>query len=588
MQKVKNRKNEKGAALVMVVMITLLLLAAIGGLMLEVSMNTQNVTDATAEQQAYNAAESGIQSAIDVLRGNRPPSVRLDATKPTPDPANQISFRRAVTASTSNLAGDTSAVGRLSRWMTYNYPAGDAAAAERITLIDDYVPRNGYAFSVSVTDPDNTGNIVAYKTYARIYHPTSKRWFNKDEFPVDIGGLKFSYTPPAAPLADANGVVTLDVTSGSKDTNYGTFTVTGAGSVPDDARFEVVVTMTAPYMISRGIRGYIKKTTTPVNSSNYNSLIFDFDSQVSQLMGSTIDLQTDIFKPAADGKLLVSANMTQAEPFRVVIRSVGYGPRGAKKELEATVQKNFFNGMTAPATLMLVGPKTKSGYPDAVFEPGTSEPTIYSGQDVANSKMIIPPVGTTNDALLSTVLTNMSRDVSPPYNGQITGTSANVDSEMPFWLESPTNLNSTVESLKMTAVKSGTYYASGQTPTVVGNNATARGLTFVDGNLTLTPDMGGGGILVVTGKLTLHGNFSFNGLILVTGAGGVERSGGGTGTLQGNIIVAPYDKNNLAGGFLPPQYELDGGGNSAVRYNSSSVANGMVAVSNFVLAVAEK
>jgi hypothetical protein len=201
---------------------------------------------------------------------------------------------------------------------------------------------------------------------------------------------------------------------------------------------------------------------------------------------------------------------------------------------------------------------------------------------------LIPPIGTTNDDLLDTVLLNTSRDVSPPFNGKITGTSANVDSEMPYWLQNPTNLHSTVESLKMTAEKSGTYYASGQTPTVVGDNATARGLTFVDGNLTLRPEMGGGGILVVTGTLTLHGNFNFNGMIIVTGAGGVKRSGGGTGTLEGNIVIAPYDKSKLEDGFLPPKYDLSGGGNSGVIYNSSSVANGMVAVSNFVLAVAEK
>ena len=112
MKSVKNRKGEKGAALVMVVMITLLLLAAVGGLLLEVSMNTANVTDATAEQQAYNAAESGIQSSINVLRGN----ILLDPTKPSNDPIKEINFRKAVTSSTSNEDGDTSAVARLSRW----------------------------------------------------------------------------------------------------------------------------------------------------------------------------------------------------------------------------------------------------------------------------------------------------------------------------------------------------------------------------------------------------------------------------------------------------------------------------------------
>src|SRR5262245_47001349 len=125
MQTGKKRKNEKGAALVMVLMIMLLMLAAASGLLLEVSMNTANVTDATAEQQAYNAAESGIQSAINVLRGNTVPSVLLDTSKPATDPKNQINFRRAVNVSSSNLSTDPTNVSRLSRWMNYNYtPSG--------------------------------------------------------------------------------------------------------------------------------------------------------------------------------------------------------------------------------------------------------------------------------------------------------------------------------------------------------------------------------------------------------------------------------------------------------------------------------
>ena len=68
--KQKDRTGERGAALVMALMITSLLLIITAGLLMESSMNTYNVTDATAEQQAYNAAESGIQAALYVLRDN--------------------------------------------------------------------------------------------------------------------------------------------------------------------------------------------------------------------------------------------------------------------------------------------------------------------------------------------------------------------------------------------------------------------------------------------------------------------------------------------------------------------------------------
>jgi hypothetical protein len=156
------------------------------------------------------------------------------------------------------------------------------------------------------------------------------------------------------------------------------------------------------------------------------------------------------------------------------------------------------------------------------------------------------------------------------------------------------HLDAAVRSLYAVANASGRYFPDGTQPTTFGDNATAQGITFCDGNCELSGN--GGGIMVVTGTLTLKGNFNFNGMIVVTGAGGVTRSGGGTGTIQGNMVLAPYlyspiwdnispDENAQ---FLAPRYDLSGGGNSTIVYNSSSVTGGLIAVSNFVLGVAEK
>jgi len=141
----------------------------------------------------------------------------------------------------------------------------------------------------------------------------------------------------------------------------------------------------------------------------------------------------------------------------------------------------------------------------------------------------------------------------------------------------------------------GRYFPSGVNPSTWGDNATATGITFCDGNCTLGP-ADGGGILVVTGTLTLHGKFGFNGLIIVTGQGGVIRSGGGNGTIQGNLVIAPYVNSSIAGntdppsgsGFLAPQYQTSGGGNSTITYNSNNQLGGLTAVSNLVLGVVEK
>jgi hypothetical protein len=207
---------------------------------------------------------------------------------------------------------------------------------------------------------------------------------------------------------------------------------------------------------------------------------------------------------------------------------------------------------------------------------------------------IIPPIGVTNPTNLDTIEDSVSGQPPHPFNGNVIGSPSDVSAEVPDWLSSPSVLDATVKGLANVAQSSGAFYPSGTQPTTFGNNTAGTGLTFCDGSCTFTGN--GGGILVVTGTLTLNGNFSFNGMIIVTGAGGVLRSGGGNGTIQGNIVVSPYVGSRIQDGidpslsdaFLPPQYDLSGGGNSTVVYNSKTLSNSMVAVSNYVLGVVEK
>ncbi|CAN5399089.1 hypothetical protein BH10ACI1_BH10ACI1_07670 [soil metagenome] len=569
---IKDRESEKGAALITVLMISMLLLVASTGLILEVSMNTANVSDATSEQQAYTAAESGIQSAINVLRGNvvLTDANRIDTTKPATDAANRINFRRAVGLSTSNLGNDASGNARLSRWMNYNYLPSGAIVGTRITLGDlTYNPQSGNAFSVSISDPDNTGEIVSFNTQGKFFDPTDNTWKSTIRIGTSPNMADIIYT--------ANSANNLNVTSGSANTNFGSFRISpvGGGSfvLGQDIRFQISVNMTAPYTVTKVLRGSIKAGTFTSTSV----VRFDFDSQYFDIMGSMISLNSDPMNVTVGSTTVVSGNITSAEPYRVVIRSTGYGPRNSMKILEATIQKNFFNGLPAPATLTLIG---GSG-PGYVFEPGDSANVTYSGDDVV-SNIIIPPVGVIND----TNLADVQSKLCPTCKPNTIGSPANVTTEMPDWLQSTQNLDNVIQNLRQVAQASGRYYANGEVPPDLGNNLTANGITFVDGDLEMAGS--GGGLLIVTGKVRFNGAFDFNGLIIITGANGLDRRGGGNGLLQGNIVIAPYNPNNINGGFLTPKYDISGGGNSELRYNSSSFANGLTAVSNFVLGVAEK
>ena len=596
-KKARSREGEKGAAMVMALLVSFLLLAASAGLLLESALNTQNVTDATAEQQAYNAAESGIQSAVNVLRGNVVPNPLLDLTKPVTDPANKISFVKALKLSTSNTFGDTAAVARLSRWFNYNDTCN-----ERVVLGSVICNRpNGYGFSVALSDPDNTGSRLSFSTTGQLFDadtgdPTQKT------YGTGLNKVVVKYYPNAA--------VDLDVSGAPANTNFGKFvlTITGTGAtIPAFNRFEIVIRMTKPYVVTRVIRGYIETNST--GPANPPKIIFD--AQTFTMQGSTMTLGFGWGLPANvaimgppqrygyeatlnAGDNVITGTVGSPEPTRILVRSTGFGPRGAVKRLEAIVQKDFFNGLTAPATLTLVGPPSTASPATAFnFNPGSSNVTVYSGDDVVSTD-IIPPIGTTNPTNLDTVEASVSGEPPHPFNGTVVGSPSNVGSEMPDWLGSPSNLDAAVRSLATVAQSSGRFFPSGVNPTSFGSNITGLGITFCDGNCTFTGN--GGGIMVVTGKLTLHGNFSFNGLIIVTGQAGVDRSGGGNGTIQGNIVIAPYVGSRIQDGinpsssatFLSPQYDLSGGGNSTVVYNSQSVAGGLVAVSNFVLGVVEK
>ena len=573
----KKRENEKGAAMVMVLLVSFLLLVVSAGLLLETSMNTMNVSDSTAEQQAYNAAESGVQSAINVLRGNVPPNPLFDPTKPASHPLNRVNFTKAVRLGSSNAAGDSGTIARLSRWMNYNYaPNGinDTVIPARVTMgeyTNGYNPKLGYAYRLSVSDPDNTGEIIRYETSGQFFDKSSNTWKPSMTYGTGLNTATIIYVPYTTPTTN------LNVSSGQVDTNFGSFRIITSGSgatLPADLRFQVLVDMHAPYTTTQSLRGWVKAGSLTSSSS----VQFDFDSQVYDVMGSIITLNSDPLAVTGSSGASISGTMTQAEPFRLVLRAVGFGPRGAQKELEATIQKNFFNGLAAPATLTLIG--GSSGFN---FEAGNSQNVAYSGDDIATN-ILIPPIGTNNLANLQAVDYNLE---NRGQKANITGTPSDISSDLPFWLESPKNLNTAIQKLRATADASGRLFTNGADPGSgnFGDNANATGITFVEGDVKLSGN--GGGILVCTGKLTLHGAFDFNGLIIVTGAGGVDRSGGGNGLLQGNTVVAPYNPSNLTT-FLAPKYDISGGGNSTIRYNSSSVANGMTAVSNIVLGVAEK
>ncbi|HKY44065.1 MAG TPA: hypothetical protein VJM50_13350, partial [Pyrinomonadaceae bacterium] len=65
----ESNAGERGAALITSVLLSLLLLAAGGTLILTATMTGITARDSTAEMQAYYAAEAGVAKTLEVIRG---------------------------------------------------------------------------------------------------------------------------------------------------------------------------------------------------------------------------------------------------------------------------------------------------------------------------------------------------------------------------------------------------------------------------------------------------------------------------------------------------------------------------------------
>src|SRR5215203_7078155 len=104
------RAGERGAALITMLLVSILLLGAGGALITTTMMSANNAVGSTPEMQAFYVAESGMQSALNVLRGN---------TKPRITASDRMSFRTAIIPDISNGPGNPGTL-RLAGWLPYN------------------------------------------------------------------------------------------------------------------------------------------------------------------------------------------------------------------------------------------------------------------------------------------------------------------------------------------------------------------------------------------------------------------------------------------------------------------------------------
>src|ERR1044072_7212730 len=237
------RQSERGAALITVVLMSMLLLMAGLGLIAVTSNSASLAADSTSEAQAYYAAEAGAQAVMSVLRGNAAPTPLFNAT--ATDPANKITFRKAVKLADSNSQSDDSAKARLSRWLEYSATASDGTSVVPVSA--NYTAGGGMAFAVEeVKDPD-ASDIIVFSTSGKFTanNTATKTVTCSSGCAAGSPTLTLTFTPRGSSTVNA---------SASGSTNIGSFsmTATGNGSYSlTNEPFGMTVAQTGPWALTQ-------------------------------------------------------------------------------------------------------------------------------------------------------------------------------------------------------------------------------------------------------------------------------------------------------------------------------------------------
>jgi hypothetical protein len=466
--------DQKGAALITVVLLLTLLLSVAAAIIVVTVQSNMTTVDLVAEEQALDAAEAGMQLALNVLRGN--------------DPGTTVSFKDAAVRATSNKADDWSPQARLSNWLNYTYPASQP---DRVPLSFPYDPYSGIAYSVSISAPDAVPNVI----------PTPNPNFIDGPVVKPASGIKPN-KPAWHPWGCAHCSWDYTHCSLYNPPNFGT-------------------------MRSDGYGCRHKHCKPPAG-----------------------------FGMADDGYQ------------RLIVRVVGYGPRGARKQIELLVNRVMFD-YDGESLIYLQGSKFGG---DIHFSVAGTPKAVFDGGDR------LVAIGLTN----STDQTVVNAAITQAEKVTITGKGDDYEvfnaDDVPKWLSSADETRRFLRDLEMDSKLRDRWFTS--YPNGAAGTDSNPLLTFVRGDATITSD--GAGILVVTGELKIQTDRKFKGLILLL-EGGMLRATAGKGVIEGSVVMARF---GTSGDFQGPILNFSGG-ETTFKHNAARVLAAMEQVNMAVQGVRE-
>lgn len=292
-------------------------------------------------------------------------------------------------------------------------------------------------------------------------------------------------------------------------------------------------------------------------------------------------------------------DLAVSKPLRILVKSIGYGPRGARKTLQMMLHANGLN-IEVPAPLVLRGHDDATT--DLTIDLGVSGAKTYTGTDNAGLVTPAKPALAISGHDVDTVklaYKDKPKAVSDPkfsvlYLPNDPAPAGTTTVPTPWFLQTADNARAFLVQAEALAnscaapappgapcPKRGVIYNS-----LNGSAGTAAlpQFTIVKGDCTLSD---GAGLLIVEGTLYFNGpGPNFNGIILVLGGGRLLKAGGGNKDIYGSIMIARF---GATGGFLDPTFEyLGGAGSSNLQYDSRKVLEATVMPGAIVLGVAEK
>ena len=551
-----NRAGERGAALVTMLLASILLLGAGGALIMSTMMSANNSMNSTAEMQAYYVAESGMQSALNALRGNSAPLV---------NPAHRMSFRTAIIPAISN--GGNPGVLRLAGWLPYNNPADPSS----LVPVPVGTVTGGYRVTVENMDPNS--HIVEFQTSATIDDSAAGTPYQKTfgtAGGTDEVTIRYSGQPATNLTPDPNNFpLTLDSVLGSFVIER-PITSTKDDVVIPKTGFEITITQSLPWVAET----YLEGTFEGEVDSAGTTVKVTFDKATLKADGTTYALNLaggskvlDLTYASSPATTPIPARVTSPDPKRLLVRSFGFGPQGSEKRLEMMINKANFEFET-PAGVTFRGADDCSAIS---FDSGSSGAKSYSGIDNAGVEPQRPAFAVTgcdeDDVDAGIKKHGTVTDPEIGILGDDETTPGTIDT--PSFLDNANRARAYLNSLQDKAKSTGRYFESTTAkPVTINHSVNSPMFTFCDGDCTL---LSGSGFVVVTGTLTMRGNTDFKGAIMVLGKGVLIRNGGGNGDILGGITVAAF--NRTAGNFTAPTFNTNGGGNSNVQYDSSALAN---------------